>query len=96
MHKSVLAMLVGIAIRDGFIASVDDPAARYLPEWANDGRARITIRQMLQQQSGIAFPSVGFNPVGGFFKLTLGDDIAPIALNQPLEVEPERNSTTTA
>ena len=88
MHKSVLALVVGIAIRDGFIASVDDPAARYLPEWAGDGRAKITIRQMLQQASGIGFPTVGFNPVGGFFQLTLGGDIAPIALDQPLDGEP--------
>jgi CubicO group peptidase (beta-lactamase class C family) len=88
MHKSVLALLVGIAIRDGFIASVDDPAARYLPEWAGDGRAKITIRQMLGQQSGIGFPTVGFNPVGGFFQLTLGGNIGPIALGQRLEDEP--------
>jgi CubicO group peptidase (beta-lactamase class C family) len=88
MHKSVLAMLVGLAIRDGFIASVDDKAARYLPEWADDGRAQITIRQMLQQASGIEFPTVGFNPVGGFFQLTLGGDITPVALHQPLVMEP--------
>jgi CubicO group peptidase (beta-lactamase class C family) len=88
MHKSVLAMLVGIAIRDGFIASVDDPAARYLGEWASDARARITIRQMLQQASGIAFPTVGLNPLGGFFQLTLGGNITPVALDQPLELPP--------
>jgi CubicO group peptidase (beta-lactamase class C family) len=88
MHKSVLALVVGIAIRDGFIASVNDAAARYLPEWAGDGRAKITIRQMLQQSSGIGFPTIGFNPVGGFFQLTLGGDITPVALNQPLEGEP--------
>lgn len=88
MHKSVLALVVGMAIRDGFIAAVDDPAARYLPEWANDGRSAITIRHMLQQQSGTDFPTVGFNPVGGFFQFTLGDNIRPITLNQPLAEAP--------
>lgn len=88
MHKSVLALLVGVAIRDGYIGSVDDPAARYLPEWANDGRAAITLRQMLQQSSGIGFPQLGFNPLGGFFQLVLGDDIAPVVLGQPLEDPP--------
>lgn len=88
MHKSVLALVVGVAIRDGFIASVDDPAARYLPEWSKDGRAAITIRHMLQQQSGIDFPTVGLNPVGGFFQFTLGDNIKPITLNQPLAEAP--------
>ena len=60
MHKSVLAMLVGIAIEDGYIGSVDDAAAKYLPEWTNDGRAQITIRHMLRQTSGIDFATVGF------------------------------------
>lgn len=83
MHKSVLALVVGIAIRDGFIHSIDDPAARYLPEWANDARAKISLRDLLHQASGLDFPTVGFNPVGGFFELMLGADIAPIALGQP-------------
>ena len=48
MHKSVLAMLVGIAIEQGLIGSVDDPAANYIEEWAGDERRHITIRQMLQ------------------------------------------------
>jgi CubicO group peptidase (beta-lactamase class C family) len=88
MHKSVLAMLVGIAIRDGHIGSVDDEVGVYLPEWAADGRGRITIRQMLQQSSGIDYPTIGWNPLGGFTQLVLGDDIAPIVLSQPLDGEP--------
>ena len=90
MHKSVLALLVGIAIRDGFIASVDDPAARYVPEWANDGRSKITIRQLLQQQSGIAYDTIGWNPTAGFFQLVLGGDIGPVVLAEPLAEEPGR------
>ncbi len=82
MHKSVLALVVGIAIRDGYISSVDDPAARYLPEWANDDRARITIRDMLHQASGIDFPTMGWNPTGGFFALLLGGDIGTLTLRQ--------------
>lgn len=89
MQKSVLALLAGIAIRDGFIASVDDPAARYLPEWANDGRSQITIRQLLQQSSGIGFPAINyFNPVGEFFQVMLGGDLGAVVLSQPLEEPP--------
>lgn len=88
MHKSVLAMLVGIAIRDGHIGSVDDTAATYLPEWAGDGRAAITLRQMLRQESGIDFPTFSPNVVSGFWQMTVGGDIAPITLGQPLLAEP--------
>lgn len=88
MHKSVLAMLVGIAIHEGYIGSVDDPASKYLPEWAKDERASITIRQMLRQTSGIDFATVGLNPLGGFYQLMVGADVAAAALNLPLAVEP--------
>jgi len=86
MHKSVVAMLVGIAIKEGRINSVDDPAHLYLPEWANDDRKFITIRHMLQQSSGINFATFGINPLGGFFQLMLGDDVTPVALNLEQEV----------
>lgn len=79
MHKSVLAMLIGIAIQQGLIGSVDDPASKYVSEWAGDDRRSITIRQMLQQDSGIDFPGLV-----GFARLTLGGNIAPIALDQKL------------
>lgn len=88
MHKSVLAMLTGIAIEAGYIGSVDDPASLYLTEWVADERSQITIRQMLQQTSGIDFATFGLNPLGGFFQLMLGTDVTPVALNLPLEVPP--------
>ena len=81
MHKSVLAMLIGIAIRDGHIPDIDTPASVFLTEWANDERSQITIRQMLQQVSGIDFDSFSPDITNGFFQLMLGDDIRPVALN---------------
>ncbi|MEZ5565082.1 MAG: serine hydrolase [Gammaproteobacteria bacterium] len=72
MHKSVLAMLVGIAIDQGLIASVDEPVSTYVKEWAGDDRRKITIRQVLQQASGIDFP--GFT---GLLRMTLGGNVAP-------------------
>ena len=82
MHKSVLALLVGIAIDQGLIKSVDDTAATYIEEWASDERSRITIRQMLQQASGIDFP--GFT---GLLQMTLGGDVAPFTFSRGI-VEP--------
>ena len=77
MHKSVLAMLVGIAIERGLIKSVDDPAANYIQEWAGDERRHITIRQMLQQASGIDFPA--FPAV---IDMTIGDGLEKITFEQ--------------
>ncbi len=83
MHKSVLAMLVGIAIEQGLIGSVDDPAANYIEEWAGDERRHITIRQMLQQSSGIDFP--GFPAV---IDMTIGDELEQITFEQGVLAPP--------
>jgi CubicO group peptidase (beta-lactamase class C family) len=84
MHKSVLAILVGIAIEQGLIKSVDDPAANYIEEWAGNERRHITIRQMLQQSSGIDFP--GFPAV---IDMTIGDRLEQITFEQGVLAPPD-------
>jgi CubicO group peptidase (beta-lactamase class C family) len=51
--RPVLAMAVGTALADGRIASLDIPVARYLPEWNGEARGRITLRQLLEETSGL-------------------------------------------
>ena len=82
MHKTVLAMLVGIAIDDGIIGSVDEPASNYLTEWKNDSRNIITIKNLLQQSSGLDYPEFSFNPLSDFNQLMLGEDVTSITLEQ--------------
>jgi len=53
MAKSVMALMYGIAIDKGMIASVDDPLDAYLTQWADDPRGDITIKQALQMASGL-------------------------------------------
>lgn len=60
--KSFVSTLVGIAIADGAITSLDDPITRYLPELAaRDPRFdAITIRHLLSMSSGIRYEENGF------------------------------------
>lgn len=55
--KSFVSALVGIAIDEGLIRSVDDPVASYLPELAQrDPRfSNITIRHLLLMSSGLEY-----------------------------------------
>jgi CubicO group peptidase (beta-lactamase class C family) len=53
--KSFTATLVGIAIAEGRIGSVNDPVTRYLPELKGRGLERVTLRQLLSMSSGIAY-----------------------------------------
>ncbi len=55
--KSMVSVLVGVAVAEQRIGSVDDAVTTYLPELLkNDPRfARVTLRHLLQMRSGIAF-----------------------------------------
>ena len=50
--KSVTSTLVGAALRDGFIKSLDDPMSAYIPELKGGIYDRISIRHTLMMASG--------------------------------------------
>lgn len=60
--KSFGSALIGIAIGEGYIGSVDDPITKYLPELAaRDARFEdITIRDLLMMSSGIRYEEFPF------------------------------------
>ena len=51
--KSISSTLVGAAIRDGHIRSLDEPVTRYIPQLAGSGYDGVTIRQLLTMSSGV-------------------------------------------
>ncbi|MFQ5629601.1 MAG: serine hydrolase [bacterium] len=53
--KSLTSALVGVALRKGWIESVEDPIGKYLPErmGAHPQKAAITIRQLLTMSTGL-------------------------------------------
>jgi CubicO group peptidase (beta-lactamase class C family) len=55
--KSMVSTLVGIAIDEGLVGSVEDPVTRYLPELAaRDPRfGRVTLRDLLTMSSGLGY-----------------------------------------
>lgn len=55
MAKSIISLLVGKAVEEHFIASLDDPADKYVPELKDAGYGGATIRQILQMRSGVDY-----------------------------------------
>jgi CubicO group peptidase (beta-lactamase class C family) len=53
--KSVVAMLIGAAIQDGYIESVEEKVSAYLPRLAGSPYEDSTIRDLLQMASGVAW-----------------------------------------
>jgi CubicO group peptidase (beta-lactamase class C family) len=51
--KSVTSTLIGAAIKDGHIKSLNDPVTDYIPELKGGGYDGVTIRQLVTMTSGV-------------------------------------------
>jgi CubicO group peptidase (beta-lactamase class C family) len=60
--KSMTATLIGAAIHDGFIGSIDDPVVKYLPRFTGTAYDGVSIRQLLLMASGVAWNETYTDP----------------------------------
>ena len=51
--KSFTSTLLGAAVRDGYIHSLDDPLVTYIPQLHDSAYAAVTVRQLLTMTSGV-------------------------------------------
>lgn len=88
--KSFVSTLVGIALEEGLIGSLDDPITTYLPElYEQDPRfAAITIRHLLTMSSGIRFDRDESDPFSDDFVTYYSPDLRSLALESPILEEP--------
>ena len=85
--KSVISALIGIAIDEGHIKSVEDPITKYFPGYifnqTNPDKRLITIENLLTMQSGLETTSNR-----NYGKWVLSDNWVEFVLNQPLVAKP--------
>ncbi|WP_161495036.1 serine hydrolase [Caulobacter sp. BP25] len=53
LSKPLGVVLVGRAIQLGYIKSLDQPVADFIPEWKGDDRSKILIRHLLDMRTGL-------------------------------------------
>ncbi|MBI3232626.1 MAG: serine hydrolase [Bacteroidetes bacterium] len=63
MAKSIVSVLVGIAVDEGKIKSIDEPVGNYLSEFKVGKKSQITIRHVLEMSSGISWDESYINPL---------------------------------
>jgi len=84
MAKSVTSILIGCAIDEGLIRSVDEPITNYIPELKKNGFDKVTIKHLLQMTSGIKFNESYVNPFGDaasfYYGLNLRKEIGKMKL----------------
>ena len=83
--KTLHGILVGFALQDGDIASLDDPIGRYIEEWRDDPRGEITVRQVLHNTTGLENPDPrGTDPYRPAIQMIDGTDVNAVILSRPL------------
>jgi CubicO group peptidase (beta-lactamase class C family) len=55
MTKSITSVLIGCALADGRIESLDQPISDYLPELKGGGYEGVSIRHVMQMRSGVEY-----------------------------------------
>jgi CubicO group peptidase (beta-lactamase class C family) len=86
MTKTMTQAMVGLLVKDGKIR-IDDPAP--IQEWQSDERKKITVNNLLQATSGLAWAESYFNPYASFHEMFIrSDDKAGYAATLALEHEP--------
>ncbi len=76
--KSVTSTLVGAAVRDGAIKSIDDPVTRYVPQLRGSAYDAVSVRQLMMMSSGVRWDEDYEDPKSDFMRLYDSDFIAPM------------------
>ncbi len=88
--KTLNALAIGAAIADGYIASVDQPASLWLPEWRDGQRDAITLRQLLTMSGGFK-NTPATDPASHYMQLHYGSDVQAVVRDAPLAYAPGTN-----
>lgn len=88
MAKSITSILIGCAIDDKRIQSVNEPITNYIPELKKNGFEKVTIEHLLQMTSGLKFNESYFNPFGDAANFYYGTNLRKAIRKMKLKAEP--------
>ncbi len=88
--KSVVSALVGIAIGEGKIRSVDQPVTDFIPELKDVRFRQVTLKHLLEMRSGIGFVEEYGNPFSGMAKFYYGLNLKKYTLSLKIKDSADR------
>lgn len=80
--KTVVSLLVGCALDEGKIKSLDEKVGKYIPEFNANGKEKITIRHLLMMSSGLDWQESGKNPLSENAASYYGTDLYGLVTRQ--------------
>ena len=81
MAKSVVSMLMGIAIEEGKVKSVEDKVSDYIPELKREGTENIKIKDILSMSGGFKWTESYWNLFGKTADIYYGDRVREVVGN---------------
>jgi CubicO group peptidase (beta-lactamase class C family) len=88
MAKSITSLLIGAAIKEGKIKSVDEAVSNYLPEFKEGLAAKLKIKDLLTMTSGSNWDEAYVNPFSVTTEAYYGSDLYKTATGVKIKREP--------
>jgi len=88
MAKSIASLLIGVAIKEGKIGSLEDPVGKYIPEFNEGEKAKVKIIHLLTMSSGSDWDESYSNPLSTTTELYYGSDVYKTATGVKIIKEP--------
>nr|WP_320118251.1 serine hydrolase [uncultured Marinifilum sp.] len=86
--KSIVSLLIGIAIDEGKIKSVDEEIGNYLPEFSSEKSGQITIKELLTMSSGLDWNETYSSPTSITTQAYYGKHLREVSTHQKLIEKP--------
>ena len=88
MAKSITSLLIGAAINEGKIASVQQPVGDFIPEFKEGEKAKVKIVDLLTMSSGTNWDESYWNPMTVTAEAYYGTDVYKTATGVSMATEP--------
>ena len=88
--KSITSILIGIAVKEGFIRDVEVPVFQFFPEYAhlnNQQKEKIRLKHLLEMTAGLEWKQSNDAP-GDALEMWNTDDVIRFYLEKPVVAEP--------
>jgi CubicO group peptidase (beta-lactamase class C family) len=88
MAKSITSLLIGAAIKEGKIKSVEEAVSNYLPEFKDGLAAQLKIKDLLTMTSGSNWDEAYINPFSVTTEAYYGSDLYKTATSVKIKRQP--------
>jgi CubicO group peptidase (beta-lactamase class C family) len=88
MAKTIVSLLVGVALEEKKIKSLDEKVSNYLPSFNLNSRNEITIRHLLTMSAGFDWEESGKNPLSETAEAYYGTNLKRLVTTQGVDRKP--------